>query len=168
MSNNAQQESGHLTATAKPATGQELTIETLAVEQRAALDLLLMGKSVIESAKSAGVARATVYRWIKNDPVFRAAYNEWHDQLRESSRSRLLALTDKAADAVEKALEAGDARTALQLLKGMGMLREVSPGPTDPAEVKRTLDLQKKRRKTLLEREEREASSDEMMSILGI
>ncbi len=44
--------------------------------------------------------------------------------MRESSRSRLLMLTDKATEAVEKALESGDAKTAMQLLKAMGMLKE--------------------------------------------
>ncbi len=163
MSTNQEQESGQLTATAKPATGRELAIESLAVEQRAALELLLMGKSLTESAKSAGVARATVYRWIKSDPVFRARYNEWHDLLHESSRSRLLSLTDKATDAVEKALEAGDAKAALQLLKGMGMLREFAPGPTDPAEVKRMGELEKRRRKSAMERQERQVKAGEMI-----
>jgi DNA-directed RNA polymerase specialized sigma24 family protein len=146
----------------------EIAMESLAAPQRTALELLLTGKSIAETARSAGVSRTTIYQWLKKDPVFRAAYNEWHDQLRESSRSRLLLLTDKATNAVEKAVEGGDARMAMQLLKGMGMLRDLPPGPTDPAEVKRIGDLQQKRKMTLLEREEREAREDEMSSRMGI
>jgi hypothetical protein len=77
-------------------------------------------------------------------------------------------LTEKATDAVEKAVEGGNARMAMQLLKGMGMVRDLPPGPTDPAEVKRISELQQKRRMTLLEREERDAREDESMSRMGI
>ncbi|MGD0541573.1 MAG: hypothetical protein ABSB33_08650 [Tepidisphaeraceae bacterium] len=105
---------------------------------------------------------------MRKDPVFQAAYNEWHDQLRESSRSRLLLLTEKATDAVEKALEAGDARTGLQLLKGMGLLRDLPPGPTDPAAVKRMSELEKRRQKSELERLERLVKADEMIDRMEI
>jgi transposase-like protein len=111
--------------------GGTLAADNLAAHQQATLELLVTGKSIAETARSAGVSRMTIHRWLKHDPVFRAAYNQWHEQLRESCRSRLQAMTDKAADALEKALEAGDARSALQLLKGMGMIKERPAEPTE-------------------------------------
>jgi DNA-directed RNA polymerase specialized sigma24 family protein len=141
--------------------------EALAVEQQTALELLLLGKSVAETAKTAGVGRSTVHRWLKHDPAFRAAYNEWHDQLKESSRSRLLMLTDKATDALEKALEAGDARAALQLLKGMGLIKDQPAGPTEPEEVKKVMEIEKERRKIELRKAKGKLSNDAATADLG-
>ncbi len=140
----------------------------LAGPQQAALELLLTGKSIAESARSAGVSRTTVYQWLKSDPVFQAAYNEWHEEMRESSRSRLLMLTDKATIAVEKALESGDAKTGLQLLKAMGMLKDRPPGPTDPEDVTRIAGLEKRRKAAQRERQEVQALEDERLSRVGI
>jgi AcrR family transcriptional regulator len=140
----------------------------LAGPKQAALELLLTGKSIAESARSAGVARSTLYEWLKNDPVFQAAYNAWHEEMRESSRSRLLMLTDKATVAVEKALEAGDAKTGMQLLKAMGMLKDRPPGPTDVEDVKRVAGLEKRKKAAQREREEVRALEDERLSRVGI
>ena len=97
--------------------------EQLPPEQQTALELLVGGKAVAETARQVGVSRSTVFRWLKNDPVFRAAYNQWQEEIQSSCQSRLMTMTDKAADALEKSLEGGDGRLALQLLKGMGMIR---------------------------------------------
>jgi hypothetical protein len=65
--------------------------------QRAALDHLARGKSVAEAAKAAGLNRGTVYRWLKEDPAFQAAYNRWLDELEEGSRTQLLTMIFDAA-----------------------------------------------------------------------
>jgi transposase-like protein len=147
---------------------REEALGSLDVEQQVALELLLMGKSIAETARSTGISRSTVYQWLRKDPVFQAAYNEWHEEMRESSRSRLLMLTDKATVAVEKALESGDAKTAMQLLKAMGMLKDRPPGPTDPEEVTRISGLEKRKRVARREREEVRMREEEMMSKAGI
>jgi hypothetical protein len=135
-------------------------VETLPIAQRTALELLLEGKSVAETARSAGVARATVFRWLKDDPAFKAAYNLWHEEMEESCRSRLLMLTDKAAGALEKALEAGDAKAALQLLKGLGLIKPSGPRITDVEELKARQRIENKRRKA-------KSFSDDLMASLG-
>jgi AcrR family transcriptional regulator len=155
-----------LSDSAQKGSGRELA--TLGVEQQTALELLLTGKSIAETARSAGVSRVAIYRWLKHDAAFQAAYNQWHDQLQESCRSRLQALTDKATDALEKALEAGDARAALQLLKGMGMIKERMPGPTDPEEVGKILAMDEKRRELKLRRERARLREDELTVDAGI
>jgi AcrR family transcriptional regulator len=147
---------------------RDMSPELLAGPQQAALELLLTGKSIAETARSAGVSRTTVYQWLKSDPVFQAAYNEWHEEMRESSRSRLLMLTDKATNAVEKALESGDAKMGLQLLKSMGMLKDRPAGPTDPDEVTRIAGLEKRKRVARREREEVRTREEEMLSKAGI
>jgi AcrR family transcriptional regulator len=139
----------------------------LGADQQTALECLLMGKSIAETARSAGVSRVAIYRWLKRDAAFQAAYNQWHDQLQESCRSRLQALTDKATDALEKALEAGDARTAMQLLKGMGMIKERASGPTDVEEVEHALAVKEKRKGLRMRRESAQVRDEELTADAG-
>jgi hypothetical protein len=103
--------------------------------QNKALELLIAGKTIAEAARAICSSRTTIYRWLKNDPEFREAYEEWQAHIQATSRARLLTLTDKAAAAVERSLEMGDARTAMQLLKGLGVLgsnqRDLAVEPKD-------------------------------------
>jgi hypothetical protein len=52
-------------------------------------------------------------------------------------QSRLLGLAEKAADCVGRSIDEGDAKTALTLLKGLGVLSEPPAGSDDPAELER-------------------------------
>ncbi|MGD0387470.1 MAG: helix-turn-helix domain-containing protein [Tepidisphaeraceae bacterium] len=122
-------------------------------KQEAALDLLRMGITVAETARTTGVSRGTIYHWLRHDPVFQAAYNRWHDEMEKGAQSRLLMMTEKAMDALEKALEAGDARAALHLLKGMGMFRPREVGPTDPEQVRQTMEIEREKQKIALKRD---------------
>jgi hypothetical protein len=137
-------------------------------QQQTAMELLVGGKSVAETARLAGVGRATVFRWLKNDSVFRAALNQWHDQIESGCQSRLLSLTDKAADAIEKALDAGDARTAMQLLKGMGMIKERAVGPTDAEEIRKRSEIEREQRRIALKRDRAKLSMEEMEAEMGL
>jgi hypothetical protein len=121
----------------------------LGPEQRKALELLAQGRSVSEAAEKTGVARQTVHRWLKNDPAFAALYNQWHAEMKESCRSQLLMLGSKATAALAKALEAGDAKTALQLLKGIGLLTPTPEKPTEEEEVRKDAELERKRRQNV-------------------
>jgi len=109
-----------------------------------------------------------VFRWLKNDPVFQAAHNQWHDQIRSSCQSRLLSLTGKAADALEKALDAGDARSALQLLKWMGMIKERVVGPTEPEEVRKKSEIDREERRIALKRDRAKLFVADMQAEMGI
>jgi transposase-like protein len=136
----------------------------LAKEQQAVLEGLVMGKSVTEVAQAAGVGRTTIYRWLKNDPAFRAAYNQWHEQMQENTRSRLLMMLDKATGALEKALEAGNSQAALELLRGMGALKQRAVGPTDAEEIRRRGDVEKRRTNLELGKAEESVAMDEMLN----
>jgi hypothetical protein len=130
-------------------------------EQLRAMALLSAGKSIAESAETVGINRTTIYRWLNHDPAFKAAYNQWQDHLQRTCHSQLLMMTEKATAAVYKALEAGDAKSALQLLKGLGILRPQKPGPTDPEEVRREMALEKKQRLLSLKKAESQTAMDQ-------
>jgi len=136
----------------------------LATSQQTALELMVTGKSITQTAREAGVARSTIYEWLRHDPVFQAAYNQWHDQLEESCRSRLMTLTDKATDAIEKALENGDSRAALQLLKGMGLIRPKAVGPTDAEEIRAKAEMAKEKKRIGVKNEKAELALAELLA----
>jgi hypothetical protein len=99
--------------------------------------MLLSGKSITEAATTAEVNRTTVHRWLREDFGFQAALNRSRRELRETMQARLMAIAGKAADAVERSIDQGDGKTALSLLKGLGLLPG-EPGKIDsddPAEL---------------------------------
>jgi hypothetical protein len=92
------------------------------VQQRA-VEMLASGKSILEAAEALGVHRTTVHRWLADNTAFKAKFEEAQKQLRVESEVRLTAMVEMATDAVKRALAAGDARMAMQLLKGLGILQ---------------------------------------------
>jgi AcrR family transcriptional regulator len=133
---------GELAAVGKGGRGAE----HLPPEKVGALEMLVQGKTMSETAQAAGVSRRTLHRWLKNDAAFAALYNQWHEELKENCRSRVLMLGGKAAAALEKALEAGDSKAALAVLKGIGVLTPMAERPTDEEEVRKEAELERKRR----------------------
>src|ERR1700722_6466946 len=118
--------------------------------QKEAIDLLCGGVTISETARIMGVARMTIYNWLRSDPVFASVYNQWLDEMEQTSRSRLSAMTEKAALAIERALENSDAKSALQLLKGLGLLKPTQQRAIYPEEIRRRWDLETKERKLQL------------------
>ena len=83
-----------------------------------------------------GVHRNTLYRWLR-DPVFCAAMQDVRGELRDAARLRLESMADKAALYVEHAMGHGDGRTALNLLKLLGIFdRDYAANVYAPAEDK--------------------------------
>jgi hypothetical protein len=141
-------------ADALPAVASVSPAEALALSlsppQRTAIQLLTSGRTVIDSALAAGVSRRTLYRWLKEDANFQAAYNAWQHDAIATARGKVLALTDAAIDAVRRALVKGDAKTALVILKSTGVLDRPEPGSTDPEEVKAREGIARQRAQTNL------------------
>ena len=133
----------------------------LPVNQTTCLEELLSGKNVSDAAQAAGVSRMTVYRWLNDNPAFRAAYNQWHAQVKFHARSRLLALSDAAVSAVQKALETGDAKLGLTILKSIGVLKEQEAGISDPEQVARRMDIDARRREIVLRHAQECVEDDE-------
>jgi len=146
----------------KDAGETELAAEKpLPAQQQKALELLVMGRSVAETAREVGVGRTTMFRWLKSDAHFQAAYNRWQHEVQSSCHSRLLALTDKAVDVIDMSLTTNDARMAMQLLKGMGMIKEKPAGATESMEVLGQQIVDRQRRSNAMKREAAEVAREE-------
>ena len=104
----------------------------LSRSQEAAMQALLSGEQITAAAKTAKVNRSTLHRWLK-EPEFLAALNTCRSELREAQHDRLASLASSAIEVIEQALEEGDARTALAVLRGVALLDGQAPhtGPTN-------------------------------------
>jgi hypothetical protein len=63
---------------------------------------------------------------LREDFAFQAAWNRDRRELRRAAYNRLERLAAKAAECLEKAIDGGDVKAALEIVKGMGIL---APGP---------------------------------------
>lgn len=117
--------------------------ETLSIEQLNAIDLLVMGKCDREVAEAVGVSRQTVTSWRLYNPHFQAELNRRRKEIWGAAVDRFRSLLLKSLDTVERALDEGDAKTAVELLKmaGMDMTKDGSTlgsylvGEDDPEEI---------------------------------
>ena len=111
--------------------------------QQTAMLALVRGATVVSAAEEAGVSRSTLHRWL-TDPLFVSAYNRARADVRDAALRRASSLADRALSVVEKALDDGDAKTALALLRGLGLLtgEAATIGPVDP----RTIELDRRQR----------------------
>lgn len=84
------------------------------------------------AAKAAGVTRATLWRRSNKDAMFQAALNSYKREVFEQVETHAVGLAKLAVEAVENALRAGDAKTGIAVLRGLGMLDGTRlPMPTD-------------------------------------
>ena len=102
-----------------------------AQKQRAIL-LLLEGATITKTAETIGVDRSTMHRWLR-EPQFIAERNRRAKEAREACQERLRHLADAAVEVVGKAVESGNLKAALSLLKIVG-LGDVGPGDEETAE----------------------------------
>ena len=91
----------------------------------------------------------TLHRWLREDCAFQAARNRDRNELRRAAYHRLEKLAAKAAECLEKAIDGGDVKAALEIVKGMGILAPNPIGSEDASE----LALEAKERQN--DREER-------------
>jgi hypothetical protein len=106
-----------------PIPQDQPSFESLPLDQQLALSALADGCTYTDSATRAGVARVTLWRWIHKDPAFAEVFNAWKRELNESTRLKLLTAAPTASSAVLKAIDAGDAKLALSLLKSLGVFK---------------------------------------------
>lgn len=93
----------------------------LTIEQLNAVELLVMGKTDKEVAEAVGVNRVTVTKWRLYDPYFQAELNRRRKEIWGVAVDRFRSLLLKALNTVEKAIEEGDARTAIEILRMAGL-----------------------------------------------
>lgn len=94
----------------------------LSPNQSKALSAIVAGKSITRAAEIAAVDRSTVHRWLREDWIFQARLNREKRELKEAIEARLLKITENAAEAVSETVSGGNTRTALTVLKGLGLL----------------------------------------------
>ena len=102
-------------------------------EQVVAIEMLMAGNPPAAAARAAGVHRATLYRWMKDDPQFGRALRECRAAVRHAAEEHLLGMVDDCMDVVHMAIHGGNAAVALRLLKLMGVFNfksEVAPTKT--------------------------------------
>ncbi|MQF69060.1 hypothetical protein FIM12_01800 [SAR202 cluster bacterium AD-804-J14_MRT_500m] len=106
----------------------------LTVTQLNAIDVLAQGKTDQETATVVGVSRESVSRWKNHNPNFIAELNKQRRLIWGASHDRLRSLLPKAIDTLETALERGDSKVAMELLKAAGIYGQIKPpsGSTDP------------------------------------
>ena len=107
------------------------------------MEALLAGKTIVDAAKDARVDRRTLHRWRKK-PTFEAAYNRERRDVWEAFQMRLLVLTDNAMLNVERAIEEGDTRASMTVLKGVGLLpgkMQIGPDTPEGIEFEQVLGL---------------------------
>ena len=102
-----------------------------------ALEALGAGATVTEAARQAGVDRTTVHRWLRDSFSFQAAWNRLRRDMERETEARIERLAQEALGAVEAAVASGDARVALAVLKGVGLLggARAEIGAPDPGDL---------------------------------
>jgi AcrR family transcriptional regulator len=131
-------------------------------DQIVALTHLLAGATIAATAEAAGVGRTTIHRWFRDDFAFQAEFNRRRRVLVEACEARLVALAEKALAVVEEALDSGDRKIALSVLRGAGVFDMRRPGPTegDP-------ELLRRRRRLALETARNDLQTREFMLSLS-
>src|SRR5262245_38350860 len=89
----------------------------LTPEQEHAVDLLLTGLCDREVAESLGVSRWTVQQWRTGHPVFMATLQQRRAELWGTTGERLRALMSRAVENLQVAVERGDLKASIELLK---------------------------------------------------
>ena len=119
-----------------------------------ALERLLAGHTIVSAAKAAQVDRKTVTRWRQSNASFQAALNRGERDARDALELRLAKLAEGAAAIIERAIQEGDIRASLAVLRGVGLLpghyREI--GSTDARVLEcqiRTAESDRKRESAL-------------------
>ena len=112
------------------------TPRPLSKRQLSVLQALLTGSTVTDAASVAGVSRTSVHRWLRDDWVFLAELNRERREIRDAIRSQLLRAAESGVGVVSRAIEGGDLRVAMDVLKGLGLLGsriQIEIGEDDPA-----------------------------------
>lgn len=79
--------------------------EKITPEQLKGLTALFEHGDKSKAARAAGVSRTTLYRWLREDPVFQEAYSEATRAALKEFSATLVRLAGKAAKALEDALD---------------------------------------------------------------
>jgi hypothetical protein len=105
--------------------------------QKSAIDLLSMGMSDIDVAQVVGKSRETIWSWRNEVPLFMAELEKARQQYISGAVDKLRSTLPKAVEAVVAAVEGGNLKASLELLRIVGVSgnRAFQPGETDPEQM---------------------------------
>jgi hypothetical protein len=135
----------------------------LSARQGAAVRELLRGRGVASAARTIGVSRQTLYRWMA-EPRFMACMNKWRLGVTEVARGQVFAALGDAADTVAKALREGDLRASLVVMKEMGALRPATADSEDGEVIARRQQIRRRADQVALDRADVELAEAEAMT----
>lgn len=120
-----------MAATAKQ---QARRVAPLTEQQAHAAALLSEGKPLGDVAAAIGTDVATVARWQTDGPAFIAEVNRRRQEVWRQAQDRLRALVPQALDTLAQAVEAGDLKASVEVLKAAGIYGKASAprGEVDP------------------------------------
>jgi hypothetical protein len=111
---------------------------SLTEQQRTAVDLLVSGKNIQDTATALGVTRQTVSEWLHHHAGVQAAVNQRRQELWAEVAAGLRALLPRAVEIVQAELE-GDTPlpAAVHVLKACGLYGAAAApaGSTEPEEI---------------------------------
>jgi hypothetical protein len=91
--------------------------------------------------------------------------NAWQNDVLDTARGRVLALTDQAVTTLAKSITEGDANLALKVLDKIGLLEKAVPGSTDTAEIQRQQALARKKAAVAARKEHNKVDLDDALTI---
>jgi hypothetical protein len=121
----------------KPPQKTTFRPKPLSIEQRNAIDLLILGKTDQETADTVGVSRETVWSWRHEHPVFMSTLELRRAEVWGTTGERLRSLMSQAVENIATAIEGGNLTASWELLKCTGMYGGVVNvlSETDPEKI---------------------------------
>src|SRR5215510_188843 len=108
-------------ATKGDKTRQAPCFKPLTPAQETALTLYLAGQSDTHVAQAVGVTRQTCWEWGRQHPVFMAELERRRAEVWRQPQERLRSLLSRAVENLAAAVEEGDLKISIEVLKGVGM-----------------------------------------------
>ena len=106
----------------KPSKSQQKpAFKPLSIDMESAMDCLILGKSDRETAEAVGVNRMTIWGWRHEHPLFMATLERRRAEVWRQPQERLRSLLSKAVENLAAAVEEGDLKASIEVLKAVGM-----------------------------------------------
>ena len=96
----------------------------LSARQLNAIEMLAMGQKVTDVATTLGINRHQIWKWQQN-PYFVAAVNHERAELWGNAKQRLRGLLDRSVNALEQAVDEGDVKASIEVIKILGLYGQV-------------------------------------------
>jgi len=123
-------------------TPQKPTFKPLSIEQQNAIDLLIAGHTDQQVADAIGKDRTTIWGWRHEHPLFMAILARRRAEIWRAPQERLRALLSKAVENLAAAVEAGDVKASIDVLKAVGMYGDGTMNAIGEQDPKRLLQAQ--------------------------